>query len=177
MTYIVLFILSQRYKNRLTFLLVIDWYTMSDLQKVNQYREREMNFTSGSDTEQIRRLDELRKMKRKEEKTRRPKEIRIHLPKPLFERQFTDCGDSRYLERHPEAPESLRDILTKHLMDNRRMTVDDLSIDDRRMTIDELMTEREYLIHRVREYVATITRERSDSHADTDLLARKRFPR
>jgi hypothetical protein len=161
------------YKNRLTFLLVIDWHTMSDLQQVNQRREREMKFLSESDTEQIRRLDELRKMKRKEEKTRRPKEIRMPLPKPLFERQFTDCGDLRYLERHPEVPESLRDILTQ----DRRMTVDDLSIDDRRMTIDELMTEREYLIHRVREYVATITRERSDSHADTDLLARKRFPR
>ena len=157
-------------KNRLTFLLVVDWHTMSDIQQVNQRREREMGFLSESDTEKIRRLDEVRKMKRKEEKMRRPKEIRIHLPKPLFERQFTDCGDSRYLERHPEAPESLK----KHLM---RMTIDELSTEDRRMTIDELMSEREYLIQRVREYVATITRERSDSNADTDLLARKRFPR
>ena len=156
-------------KNRLTFLLVVDWHTMSDIQQVNQRREREMGFLSESDTEQIRRLDELRRIKRKEE-TRRPKEIRIHLPKPLFERQFTDCGDSRYLERHPEAPESLK----KHLM---RMTIDELSTEDRRMTIDELMSEREYLIQRVREYVATIIRERSDSNADTDLLARKRFPR
>ena len=160
------------YKNRLTFLLVVDWHTMSDIQEITQRREREMNVILGSDTEQIRRLDELRRIKRKEE-TRRPKEVRIHLPKPLFERQFTDCGDSRYLERHPEAPESLRDILTQDM----RMTIDELSTEDRRMTIDELMSEREYLIQRVREYVATITRERSDSHADTDLLARKRFPR
>ena len=74
------------------------------------------------------------------------------LPKPLFERQFIDCGDSCYLERHPKAPEGLRDILS-----------------NKRMTVDELMTEREGLIDFVR--------ERSSSQGDTDLLARKRFPR
>jgi hypothetical protein len=138
---------------------------MSDLQ------EREMNFLS-TDTEKIRRLDELRRMKRKEEKKMRvPKEIWIPLPKPLFERQFTDCGDLRYVERHPESPDSLKAILTKKVM-----TLDDLSTEDRRMTIDELMSEREYLIQRVREYVTKIARERSDSQGDTDLLARKRIP-
>jgi hypothetical protein len=125
---------------------------------------------NNSDTEQIRLLDELRKTKRKEEKTRRPKEIRMPLPKPLFERQFTDCCDSRYLERHPEAPESMKNHL-------RRMTVDELMTEDRRMTIDELMSEREYLIQRVREYLANMARERTSSEGDTDLLARKRFPR
>jgi len=138
---------------------------MSDLQ------EREMNFLS-TDTEKIRRLDELRRMKRKEEKKMRvPKEIWIPLPKPLFERQFTDCGDLRYVERHPESPDSLKAILMKNVM-----TLDDLSTEDRRMTIDELMSEREYLIQRVREYVTKIARERSDSQGDTDLLARKRIP-
>lgn len=86
-----------------------------------------------TDTEKIICLDELRKMKRKEEKTR-PLSV-LPLPKPLFERQMTDCGDSRYLERHPEAPDNLKAILMN------------------------------------------MVRERSSSQGDTDLLARKRFPR
>jgi hypothetical protein len=143
-----------------------------------QLTEKQMNTMSywwkeASDTEKIRWLDEERKVKRKEEKKMRvPKEIWIPLPKPLFERQFTDCGDLRYVERHPESPDSLKAILS-----NNRMTVDELSTEDRQMTIDELMSEREYLIQRVREYVANMARERTSSEGDTDLLARKRFPR
>jgi hypothetical protein len=101
-----------------------------------------------------------------------PKEIWIPLPKPLFERQFTDCGDSRYLERHPEAPDMLKGFLM-----NRRMTVDELTTENKRMTVDELTTEREALIERVIEYVANMARERTSSQGDTDLLARKRIPR
>jgi hypothetical protein len=125
---------------------------------------KEMNTMSlpVSDTEKIIRLDEERKVKRKKEKTARPRIA--PLPKPLFERQFTDCCDSRYLERHPEAPDSLKDILSKN-----RMTVDELTTDNRRMTIYDLMTEREVLIE--------LVRERANSQGDTDLLARKRFPR
>jgi hypothetical protein len=127
---------------------------------------KEMNTMSywwlESDTEKIIRLDEERKVKRKKEKTARQRIA--PLPKPLFERQFTDCGDFRYLERHPEAPDSLKDILSKN-----RMTVDELTTDNRRMTIYDLMTEREVLIE--------LVRERANSQGDTDLLARKRFPR
>ena len=127
---------------------------------------KEMNTMSywwlESDTEKIIRLDEERKVKRKKEKTARQRIA--PLPKPLFERQFTDCCDSSYLERHPEAPDSLKDILSKN-----RMTVDELTTDNRRMTIYDLMTEREVLIE--------LVRERANSQGDTDLLARKRFPR
>jgi hypothetical protein len=47
--------------------------------------------------------------------------------------------------------------------------VDELTTDNRRMTIYDLMTEREVLIE--------LVRERANSQGDTDLLARKRFPR
>ena len=147
----------------MTLLVVIDWHTMSSyLQEV-----KNLPWYS-TDTEKIRRLDEVRRMKRKEEKTRR---LRVSpLPKPLFERQFTDCGDSRYLERHPEAPDVLKGLLM-----NRRMSIDELTTDNLRMTVDELTTEREALIERVREYLANMARERTSSEGDTDLLARKRF--
>ena len=160
----------------MTLLVVIDWHTMSSyLQEV-----KNLPWYS-TDTEKIRRLDEVRRMKRKEEKTRR---LTVSpLPKPLFERQFTDCGDSRYLERHLEAPDVLKGLLMNRRMsidelttDNRRMSIDELTTDNLRMTVDELTTEREALIERVREYLANMARERTSSEGDTDLLARKRFP-
>ena len=57
----------------------------------------------------LRELDEIRRLKREDKKKKKCTES--SLPKPLFERQFTDCGDFHYIERHPEAPEGLRDIL------------------------------------------------------------------
>lgn len=138
---------------------------MSDRQELIT-QNTEMNALYFSDTEKIRRLDEIRKMKREQEKRSRRIDIRLPLPKPLFERQFTDVGDFSYLERHPETPEGLRDILA-----NRRMTIDELTTDD------SPLSERDALIQRVREYVENIERERSSSEGDMDLLARKRMPR
>ena len=72
--------------------------------------------------DKVRELDEIRKMN--EKKRRRP--ISKPLPKPLFERQESDVGDIHYLDRHPETPLELADVLRRQ----KRMTIDELSTDD-----------------------------------------------
>jgi hypothetical protein len=100
--------------------------------------------------DKVRQLDEIRKKKREEEK--RPHFLRHGpLPKPLLSR-------------------------------SRRLTMDDLSTE--RLSTDHVLFEepilsdqRDGLMEGLGRHLENIRRERSSSLADTELLAKKRFPR
>jgi hypothetical protein len=142
---------------------------ISGEEKIETYLER---------ADKVRELDEIRKLKRQEEKRSRPLDRSGPLPKPLFERQSSDVCDIHYLDRHPETPLELAEILRRQ----NRMTIDELSTDDISKAVELfeepiMPNQRDALLEGLGRYLEQIQRERSGSEGDTDLLAKKRMPR
>jgi hypothetical protein len=131
-------------------------------EPIHQFLDR----VKGQDTAKIRELDEKRS------RPLRP------LPKPLFERQASDVCDIHYLDRHPETPLELAEVLRRE----KRMTIDELSTDDIAKAVELfeepiILTQRDALLEGLGRYLEQLQRERSGSEGDTDLLAKKRIPR